>query len=242
MRAVVVVAAVASASSLTPAFAVVGGAADAVGARSAVMLRTPRGGLCTGVLVAPAAVLTAGHCAAGDATKLLVRVNGANVPVAAVAVHPGYVADAIRKRVRSIDLALVRLAQPVADAPLAALAGSGPADGAAILAGGFGLAGAGAARSEGTYRSVTMRVTEPHGRSKILVWAKPNGSPPAGICDGDSGGPLRLSGGPDAPVFAIATWAVDGCGGEAQGVLVGPQKAWIDRTLAAWGSSAVWRR
>ncbi len=30
------------------------------------------------------------------------------------------------------------------------------------------------------------------------------------------------------------------CGGVSQGVLVGPQRAWIDRTLAGWGAAPRW--
>jgi hypothetical protein len=30
------------------------------------------------------------------------------------------------------------------------------------------------------------------------------------------------------------------CGALTQGILLGPQRAWIDRTLAAWGRAARW--
>jgi hypothetical protein len=97
----------------------------------------------------------------------------------------------------------------------------------------------GVARTTGTYRSVELPVVEPHGRSTILVWAEGGGK--AGACMGDSGGPVAQG----EAVFAIATWVGDtkrgACGRISQGVLLGPQRAWIDKTLASWGRAARWR-
>jgi hypothetical protein len=218
--------------------AIVNGAADPDGARAAVMLISPRGGICTGVIIAPAVILTAAHCAAGG-TATKVRFGGADAgPVAQTAPHPGYVPDAIRKRVRSIDLALIRLSRPLPEAARTMpLAGSGPANGGTLVAGGYGLTDTGADGTEGSYRSTTMQINEPYGRSRILVWTRPPAGRRTGICQGDSGGPLTAGG----TVFAIATWTVGACGGAAQGALVGAQKAWIDRILAGWGAKAAWR-
>ena len=50
---------------------------------------------------------------------------------------------------------------------------------------------------------------------------------------------------PDGTVAAVTSWAKgDGraaCGAMTQGVLVAPQRAWIDATLARWGRTASWR-
>ena len=79
---------------------------------------------------------------------------------------------------------------------------------------------------------------EPFGASRILVWAQ--GAPGTGVCLGDSGGPIAGESG----IFAVATWSRGAggkaCGALSQGVLVGPQRDWIDRTLAAWGRPARW--
>ena len=78
-------------------------------------------------------------------------------------------------------------------------------------------------------------VIEPLGASRILVWAQ--GAPGAGACLGDSGGPIAGAAG----IFAVATWSrgasANSCGALSQGVLVGPQRDWIDRTLASWGTA-----
>ena len=46
--------------------------------------------------------------------------------------------------------------------------------------------------------------------------------------------------GPDGAVLALAAWMGGTCGGLTQGVLVGPQRGWIDRVLDGWGRGARW--
>jgi hypothetical protein len=221
-----------------PAHAIVGGAEAPAG--GAVMVLSSNGGVCTGVVLAPDAVLTAGHCAAGphehrihfrDASgqPVLVEVRGR-------AVHPGYDAGAAAGRRRSIDLALLRTATPLPArfAPVT-LSAAAVRAGEGLTLSGYGAARAGDPRSTGTFRSVAMPVVEPYGPSRILVWLQAGAG--TGGCQGDSGGPIT---GPDGSVLALAAWVGGACGGLTQGVLVGPQRAWIDRALDAWGVSARW--
>jgi hypothetical protein len=90
-------------------------------------------------------------------------------------------------------------------------------------------------------RTAALAAVEPYGPSRILVWAK--GPAGVGVCQGDSGGPVTQGG--SGAVFAVAAWAAGvngaGCGGLSQGVLLGPQREWIDRILSGWGRSAAWR-
>jgi hypothetical protein len=62
----------------------------------------------------------------------------------------------------------------------------------------------------------------------------------AGACQGDSGGPITSG----TSIGAITTWAKGagrtGCGSVTQGILLGPQREWIDRTLRQWGRTARW--
>jgi hypothetical protein len=230
----------------TPAGAVVGGTDDAGSlARASVMVLSSKGGVCTGVVVARDVILTAGHCAAGaEKYRVHWKANdGAPVLVTptARAVHPGYDTGAVAGRRRSIDLALILLPQPL---PLrfetAALSAARVAPGAPLTLGGFGVASLGEGRSAGTFRTAALAAIEPHGPSRILVWAR--GARGVGACHGDSGGPIARAG--SSEVLAITTWAAGteraGCGGISQGVLIGPQRIWIDRTLAAWGRQARW--
>lgn len=205
-----------------------------------VMVLGSQGGVCTGVVVARDAVLTAAHCVAAAESRVHYRGDdGAPVLLQprARAVHPGYDRGAIQGRRRSVDLALVRLAEPLpARFATAALQAAPPRAGRSVTLGGYGVARPGDARSTGTFRTATLPVVEPHGPSRILVWLKGAG---AGACTGDSGGPIL----DEAGVAAIATWATGagGCGAISQGVLVGPQRDWIDRTLSGWGTGTEWR-
>ncbi|WP_244936326.1 S1 family peptidase [Methylobacterium currus] len=234
----------------TPARAVVGGteAPDTPLARSSVMVLSSRGGVCTGIVLARDVVLTAAHCAAPGAEHRVHFRDESGAPVllgvAARAVHPGYDAGAIAGRRRSIDLALLRTdsALPARFVP-ASLTEAPVAAGTPLTLGGYGVARPGDHRSTGTFRTTTLPLVEPYGPSRILVWLK--GPAASGACEGDSGGPITGAGG---SVLAVTTWASgsgqgaakSACGGVSQGVLVGPQRAWIARMTAAWGTETRW--
>ncbi|WP_132254826.1 S1 family peptidase [Methylobacterium segetis] len=224
-----------------PAGAVVGGREAPEGASGSVMVLSSDGGVCSAVVLAPDTVLTAAHCAAGRAEHRVHYREGAEpvlVEVAGRAVHPGYDAGAIAGRRRSIDLALLRTATPLpARFAPARLAADGPRAGESLVLSGYGVARAGEARTTGTFRSASLPVVEPYGPSRILVWLKPAAGP-AGACQGDSGGPIARG---DGAIVAVTAWVGGGpCGAISQGVLLGPQRDWLDRTLQGWGRRAVW--
>jgi hypothetical protein len=214
------IAAIGAAFLATPAHAIVGGAEnDGALARGTVMVLSSNGGVCSAVIVDADVVLTAAHCAAG-APEHRVHWRGEDgrpelVTPAAKAVHPGYDAKAVEARRRSIDLALIKLPEKLPDRfAVAKLSSAAPPAGA------------------------DLPVVEPYGKSAILVWAEGGGK--AGACMGDSGGPVAQG----EAVFATTTWVGDrksgACGKFSQGVLLGPQRGWIDRTLAGWGRKARW--
>jgi S1-C subfamily serine protease len=229
-----------------PARAVVGGIEESGPlARSAVMVLNSRGGVCSGIVVAPDAVLTAAHCVAG-AGEFRVHWRGEDgqpvlIPPVARAIHPAFVANSVAARRRSIDLALLRTPSALPDRfrPVA-LSASAPAQAAGVTLGGYGVARDGDARSTGTFRSVGLSAVQPYGPSTILLWA--SGPRGAGACEGDSGGPMTDGAG---TVVAVTSWAAGernaGCGSMSQGILVAPQRDWLDRTLAGWGRAAQWR-
>jgi hypothetical protein len=229
----------------SPAAAVVGGREEAGPLRErTVMVLASGGGVCSAVVVAPDAVLTAAHCVPASAEHRVHWRGEDGSPVlvepAARAVHPGYDPGAVAGRRRSIDLALLRLAQPLPARFRPADLREVPASaGATVLLAAYGTTRAGDPRSSGTFRSAELTVVEPYGPSRILLWAK--AEPGTGACQGDSGGPIAAG---DA-VVAVVSWATGpngrGCGGITQGILVGPQRAWIDATLGSWGASARWR-
>ncbi|MCU4182241.1 S1 family peptidase [Bosea sp. BH3] len=232
-----------------PAQAVVGGREGGPAAGSTLMVLNARGGVCTGIVLSARAILTAAHCAAGGA-ELRVHWRESGEPVlvapAAVALHPEFDAGAIQSRRRSIDLALVRLTDPLPGRFGAAELVDGPLPrvGSPVTLAGYGVAREGDARSTGTYRSAALSAVEPYGPGRILIWAAdPAGAgkrPGASACQGDSGGPMLSGDG----IVAVTSWSTGpkgkNCGLLSQGVLVAPQRSWIDATLSRWGESARW--
>ena len=219
-----------------PAQALVGPSQDpADAAPYTVMLLKRAGnasGFCTSVVLTREILLTAGHCVSG-ASDLAAYVGGDPIPVSNAAVHPEYRADAIKTRHRSIDLALVRLSRPLPPnfMPIRLSARGKLAVGNTFYIAGFGLAREGDERSAGALRAGTIAARAP--LSTILLWAEDPTKRGFGACTGDSGGPIFSS---DASeLVAITVWSrgVNGreCGDLTQGILVAPQRRWINSTL-----------
>lgn len=221
-----------------PAGAVVGPSRDAEGglADEVVMVlqrRGPAAGFCTGVVIGPRAVLTAAHCVppGADLRVHFKDASGAPVllPVAGVTRHPGYRADAISRRERSIDLAVVALRDPLPDRfHPAALSPQGSARvGEGFRVAGFGLAREGEAASSGRLRVADLAARAP--LSDVLLWAVDPSAAGAGACTGDSGGPVLDASG---AVAALTLWSAGAgrrsCGALTQALWLAPLRGWID--------------
>jgi hypothetical protein len=198
------------------------------------------GGFCTGVVIGRELVLTAAHCVAGlGKTMVFFKQNDAPVflPPAAIAVHPGYRADAPRTRERSIDLALIKTSAPMPEAlkPASFDEGAPIAAGALYGISGFGLTREGQGTSGGVLHWGRLRARKP--LSSILLWAEDAKAKGFGACEGDSGGPVfNLE---THALIAITSWSEgEGkthCGKLTQAALIAPQRAWIDGVLRGWG-------
>jgi secreted trypsin-like serine protease len=228
-----------------PSAALVGPASRDDGYAAHLVMILNRGfdkaGFCTGVVVGRRAVLTAAHCIVSSENMRIFYRDASGQPVLgeveAAIVHPSYRADAVVKRVISIDLALVETRTPLDPrfSP-AELDSSGQTSvGEALQIFGYGVASEGDGRSAGVLRAAGLVVRAP--LSSILLWAEdPNGQG-VGACTGDSGGPIVSAAG--GKVLAIVAWSSGArrgshCGALTQGPLVGPQMDWITRTLEGW--------
>ena len=230
-----------------PARALVGATPDSRFADRVVMVLMRGGekaGFCSALVIDQRTVLTAAHCLKPIADMAVhYRDSGGApviVPVERVLAHPRYRPDAIRDRVPSIDVALVRTASPLDPRFVGAAleGGDGPRLGESVILSGFGVVRDGDWKSGGELRSVTLAVREP--MSSMLVWAAAADGATAGACSGDSGAPIWSEDGRTA--LAVATWAQAahgrGCGGLTQGPRLAPLRAWIEearRRLASGG-------
>lgn len=223
-----------------PAHAIVGGGAapPEVAART-VMIVSTRGASCTGTVLARDLLLTAAHCVAPQADYAVAIVGQGPVtliPIARVALHPGFNAEQFRTRRPTPDLALARLAEPLPDrfVPASLAPDTGlPPRGARFLVAGFGMTADGAEQTAGTLRTVSLASIGTTGGIMARLSA-PEGH--AGACTGDSGGPA-FSDGTVAGVIGWVTAAggARGCGGVTGITLVGLQRAWIAQAARTLG-------
>ena len=191
-------------------WAVVGGDEQDVGETPwLVQVRQDGRQTCTGTLIEPRIVLTAGHCLLGGLpTSVAVqrqRTRGSDgevVPVGRYALNRAWAKRQARGPVSSRgDLAVLELKRPVDGVEPVSLAGPDARSlvraGRPAVAGGWGLT-AGPAREDRTLRSVrvpvrassTCRRALPDNGDRppsVLCAGRPRSR---GVCSGDSGGPL----------------------------------------------------
>ena len=226
--------------SLTPAptHAITGPAQEGSPAQSSLLMLLNERGFCTANVIASDVLLTAAHC--------VHKIKGAVaywpglpptgfIPAKDIVIHPGYKPDAPKTRERSIDLALVRLERAL-PATFTAL----PIDyearvelGTNFTISGFGLRQENDGKTGGTLHSATLVTREP--LSKLLIWAKDPQARGRGGCTGDSGGAFLSQ---EAKLVAITVWSAGvggkACGDLTQALRLGPERAFIEKTLASW--------
>ncbi len=197
-----------------------------------------RAGFCSGVVLAPTIIFTAGHCvvAPGD-TRIYVQDHNGRphfVAVSRVARHPGFRPDAPRTRSRSVDLALVQTADalPQEFAPPVLAEAAAYSAGAAFEIAGFGVSRENDPKSSGVLRSAIVALRPP--LSSLLLWLD-SAQHETGACTGDSGAPVFDESGKLAAIIAFAEGSgARKCGALTQAVLIAPHRAWINGVIAEW--------
>jgi hypothetical protein len=184
--------------------AITGGALD-TGDPSVVAIVGARGLDCTGTLVSPYLVLTAGHCMTADIVQGGSVVIGsslaapaASIPIARAVPHPQFDLGSLTN-----DVGLLVLASAASPAPVA-LGTSAPAVGGAMEIVGWGVPSADAG-IDGKKRQGTTSVTSV-AETTFAVSAAP--SQP---CSGDSGGPALSSAGGSVSVVGVTSHGDVGC-------------------------------
>jgi secreted trypsin-like serine protease len=229
-----------------PTYALTGNAPPASGyaARGIVMVIDPRGDLCTGTALARDLVLTAAHCVAG---KLDYQVKtfqtGQAISVRAIALHPRFDLASYAASRATADVALLKLAAPLADLVMPARLAPARrvAVGETLTIVGFGVTVAGTARGLGILRMATLAVTGKPGSLQIRLYdlATRNTRIGLGACTGDSGAPVFEA--TSAAVIGVVSWSTapgdqEGCGGLTGATPLLLYRAWIVETARKFNS------
>jgi Trypsin len=231
-----------------PVFALVGPAREAPEFAPyvvAVLDKSGGGGasFCTASVIAQDVVLTAAHCVSNlSNTRVFFRGGHSQlvlIDIASIAVHPEFRPKIGRKQLISIDLALLRLAEPLpATFKPIELTDAGPvATGQPFRMAGFGRADESVSGTSGVLRAGILVASRP--KSPVLVWLTDPDGTGLGGCTGDSGAPVLAIGQPALVAVAIRAKGNYGnsCGAMTEAVLIGPQMPWVRKTLQAWGAT-----
>ena len=221
-----------------PAHAITGPAQEGSPAASSLVMLLNERGFCTANVIAKDVLLTAAHCVhkiKGAVAYWPGLQPEAFLPAKDIVIHPGYRPDAPKTRERSIDLALVRLerALPAHFSPLTIDYDARVELGTPFIISGFGLRQENDGKTAGALYSATLVTREP--LSKLLIWAKDPQARGRGGCTGDSGGAFLSH---ETKLVAITVWSAGvgnkACGDLTQALRLGPERAFIEKTLAAW--------
>ncbi|MBN9582401.1 MAG: trypsin-like serine protease [Afipia sp.] len=234
-----------------PAYAITGSRSapsDAV-ARAVVTVIGPRGVVCTGALIAPTIVLTAGHCITAGTSNRVVDYSAKPprlIAAQSAAAHPQFSMQTLLAHRATADVGLIRLASPVPDkapAPLA-VPRIPITPGAAFTVAGIGATAPGSDTGVGTVRAAGLTVTGNPGtlQMRLVDPLTQNRSAGVGACTGDSGAPVFEDRGGAGVIVGVVSWSTgpnntDGCGGLTGVTPLTLYKDWIVKTARGWGAA-----
>jgi hypothetical protein len=235
----------------TPSQAIVGGGVTNPAAveRSVVTIIGSHGNVCSGSLIAPNIVLTAGHCIAPDTSYRVVdyTTQPPRLLTAQKAIsHPQFSLQTMLAHRATADVALLLLPSPVPTKVPATLGTPQVpvAPGAHFMIAGIGVTVSGGDAGIGTIRAASLVVTGQPSRVQIRLVdpATNNTRNGLGACTGDSGAPVFEYQNERAVIVGVVSWSTGannsaGCGGLTGVTPLTAYQDWIVQTARGWGAA-----
>lgn len=219
---------------------------EAIG-RTVITVIGSRGNVCTGALIAPNIVLTAGHCITPNTSYRVIDYTTQPprlISVQKIAIHPQYNSKAIAIHRATADVALLQLLSSVPNktpgvfgAPRIPIVVGAP----------FTVVGIGATASDsdvgvGTARAAGLIVAGKPGtlQMRLVDPLTDNKRPGAGACTGDSGAPVFESQDGASVIVGVVSWSTGsnnsaGCGGLTGVTPLTIYRGWIVNAARSWG-------
>lgn len=226
-----------------------GGTPNDALARSVVTIIGSRGTVCTGSLIAPNIVLTAGHCIAlGTSYRVI---DPSTQPPKLITAqkafsHPQFSMQTMLAHRATADVALLLLPSPVPDkVPVKLGMPRTPIQsGARLTVAGVGVTRSGGDEGVGTVRTASLSVTGQPGTLQIRLVDRATGNVRSGLgaCTGDSGAPVFEDQNGASIVVGVVSWSTgpnnsDGCGGLTGVTPLTLYRDWIVKTARDWGAA-----
>jgi secreted trypsin-like serine protease len=217
-------------------------------ARAVVTVIGSRGNVCTGSLIAPAIVLTAGHCITPNTSYRVIDYTTQPprlLTAQKVVTHPQYNAQAMNAHRATADVALLQLPSPVPNKTPGILGTPRIpiASGATFTVVGIGATASGSDAGVGTARAAGLSVTGKPGTLQMRLVDPLTDNKRAGIgaCTGDSGAPVFEEQNGQSVIVGVVSWSTGannaaGCGGLTGVTPLTLYKDWIVKTARSWGA------
>ncbi len=218
-------------------------------ALSVVTVIGSRGTVCTGTLIAPKIVLTAGHCVAPNTNYRVIdpSTQPPKLITAQKAVaHPQFNMQTMLAHRATADVALLQLPSTVPNKSPAILGAPRIPiqQGARFTVAGVGVTTSGGDDGVGTVRAANLAVTGNPGtlQMRLVDPVTQNKSSGMGACTGDSGAPAFEDQDGRSVIAGVVSWSTgpnnsDGCGGLTGVTPLTLYKDWIVKTARDWGAA-----
>lgn len=217
--------------------------------RSIVTVIGSRGNVCTGSLIAPNIVLTAGHCITPNTSYRVVDYSTQPprlLTAQKTVTHPQFNMQAMNAHRATADVALLQLPSPVPNKAPATLGlpRIPIMPGAPFTIAGIGTTASGSDAGVGTVRAAGLTVTGNPGTLQVRLVdpLTQNKRPGVGACTGDSGAPVFQDQNGISVIVGVVSWSTgpnntDGCGGLTGITPLTLYRDWIVKTARGWGAA-----